>query len=138
MSKTLKLRESKGTGAISQIMTILKMVILGQHYMRMAILMRNTHFINKVLVNSEVWYPIKEDDFKKLEKLDESLLRQILQVSASTPIELLYLELGLIPLRDLVKCRRILFLHNILTRNENQLLFPIGCICYCSESRGWK
>ena len=123
ISKTIKLRESKGTGAISQIMNILKLVSLGQHYVKIAILLRNTHFINKVVVNSEVWYPIKEDDFKNLQKLDESLIRQILHVSASTPIELLYLELGLIPLSDLIKCRRILYLHNILTRNEDQLLF---------------
>ena len=122
ITKTIKLRESKGTGAISQIMTILKMVSLGHHYMRIAMLLRNTHFINKVLVNSEIWYPIKEDDLKNLEKLDESLLRQILHVPALTPIELLYLELGLIPLSDLVKCRRILYLHNILARDENQLL----------------
>ena len=104
-------------------MTILKYVSLGNYFFQMAILLRNVAFLNKVLVNSEVWYPINESDLKKLVKMDEILIRSILEVNESTPKELLYLELGIIPLVNIVKCRRIMYLHYLLTTSEDQLLY---------------
>ena len=88
----------------------------------MAILLINVAFANKILFNSEVWYPI-QDDLKRLVKLDEILLMKILEVGESTPRESLYLELGLVPLNDIVKCRRIVYLHYILTTSDDQLLY---------------
>ena len=127
-------------------MTILKYVSLGNYFFQMAILLRNVAFLNKVLVNSEVWYPINESDLKKLVKMDEILIRSILEVNESTPKELLYLELGIIPLVNIVKCRRIMYLHYLLTTSEDQLLykflgaaylyagtstFRVVCVCVC-------
>ena len=43
-------------------------------------------------------------------------------VPSSTPTALLYLELGITPLRYIIKARRLTFLHYILTRKEDDLL----------------
>ena len=104
-------------------MTILKTVSLGNHYFPIAILLRNLLFVNAVLINSEVWYPFNKSDIEELEIMDRRLMRKILETPDGTPNELLYLELGCIPLEEIIKCRRINFLHYLLTRNEDELVF---------------
>ena len=101
---------------------MLKTISLGNHFFEIGILFRNLVFVNSVLINAEVWYPIKDDDIEELEIMDRKLLRKILDVPDGTPNELLYLETGCIPLKDIIKCRRINYLHDILTRNEDELI----------------
>ena len=88
----------------------------------MAILFRNLQFINSVLVNSEVWYPLKEDDLDELEAVDKLIMRRILDAPSSTNSALLYLELGCIPLKHIIKCRRLMYLHYLLRRQNDELL----------------
>ena len=73
--------------------------------------------------NSEVWYPIKDNDLDPLVKIDENLMKTFLEVNDNTPKESLYLELGIIPLIDIVKCRRVIYLHYLLTLPKDQLLY---------------
>ena len=73
----------------------------------MAIYLRNVAFLSKILTNSEVWYPIKDNDLDPLVKIDENLMKTFLEVNDNTPKESLYLELGIIPLTDIVKCRTV-------------------------------
>ena len=79
--------------------------------------------INSILTNSEAWYDIKDAEIETLEKVDESLLRQILETPSSTPKEMLYLELGLTPIRYIIKSRRLNFLHYILQQDQESLLY---------------
>ena len=57
----------------------------------------------------------------QLEKVDEQLVRRILCAQAKTPLEMLYLETGALPTRYTLSYRRLLYLHTILHRNENEL-----------------
>ena len=61
-------------------MTMLKTISLGNHYMSMAILFRNLVFVNAILINAEVWYPITKAEIEELEIMDRKLLRNILDV----------------------------------------------------------
>ena len=58
-----------------------------------------------------------------LEELDRTLLRRILSVPVSTPKEALYLELGLIPISEIIRIRRIMYLNHLVTRGENKMLY---------------
>ena len=49
-------------------------------------------------------------------------MRKIIDTPDGTPNELLYLELGCIPLKEIVKCRRLNFLHDLLTGKEDELI----------------
>ena len=53
--------------------------------------------------------------------MDESLLRGILSAHTK-PKETLYLETNSVPLWYIIKSRRVMYLHNILTRSENELI----------------
>ena len=99
-----------------------KTISLGNHYLSIAILFRNLVFVNSILINSEVWYPITKAEIEELEIMDRKLLRKILDAPEGTPSELLYLETGCIPLNEIIKCRRINYLHDLLKRNENELV----------------
>ena len=79
-------------------------------------------FINLVLINSEVWHPVNENNLKDLKKADKSLFRIFLESPSTTPVEFLYLETGTIPILNVLKCRRIKYLHYILWYDENEML----------------
>ena len=61
-------------------------------------------------------------NISKLEEVDKILLRKIQKAHTKTPVESLYLELGVLPLNYIMKCRRIMYLHYILTQDKKELL----------------
>ena len=120
--KKVEYAKSKGISATSAIMGILNEVSFGHHYFEIAVLLRESLFINTILFNIETWYNITEHELNELESVDRILLRRIMNVPFSTPTALLYLELGIIPLRHIIQAKRIMFLRYIMTRQENDLL----------------
>ena len=131
--KTVKQRVGRGIGIINDIMNILGKVSLGEHYFSIAILLRESLFINSVLSSSEVWYGITKQEMKDLENLDLSLLRRILNAPFSVPAEALYLELGILNLETIIKARRLNYLHYLATRNINEMKCTVGDWCL----QGW-
>merc|ERR1712096_430137 len=100
----------KGLGIISNIMNILKEVNLGSFHFETAMLLRESMFLNAILINSETWVDVKKEDLEILESLDRRLMRRILETPTSTPIPSLYLELGCIPISFIIKAKRLIFL----------------------------
>ena len=122
-SVNLKDRIGKGLGIISEIMSILDTISFGFQYFRIFKLLRDAMFINGILTNCDVWYGVKKMEFGELEELDRNLIRKALKWQGSTPKESLYLELGLLPIQQIIKARRIIYLHYILTSDENAMLY---------------
>ena len=120
--KNIKARQEKGFGIIKQIMTILHDYSFGPHYFEVAVVFRNAMLINAILCNSGVWYHLTESNLTDLECVDESLLRMILETGAKTPIAMLYLELGIFPLRFIIMGRRVMYLHYLLS-SKGTLLY---------------
>ena len=81
-----------------KIMSSLHDIWFGKYHYEVAILLRNSLLINSLLTNSEAWHNLTESDLRSLEKVDESLLCKILETPISTPWEILYLELGVMPI----------------------------------------
>ena len=120
--ENVKSRLAKGMGIISQIMSILDRITVGKHYFETALLLRESMFINSILVNAEIWYGMSNTDIQNLCKLDQSLLRKILNAQISTPIESLYLELGCTDIETILKGRRLVYLHYLTQRNSETML----------------
>ena len=53
-TRTVKARIGKGIGIITQIMNLLDSITLGQFYIEIALLLRESLFINGVLTNAEM------------------------------------------------------------------------------------
>ena len=116
-------RVSKGLGIVSQIMDILKCVSFGTHYFEIAATLRESVLINGMLTNCEIWYGLTEMEIGQLEEVDRLLLRQIFNVAGSCPMEALYLELGCVPIRVVIKARRLNYLHHLATRDTTERIF---------------
>ena len=57
----------------------------------------------------------------RLKKVDEMLWLNILECSGSVPRELL--QLGILRVRDIIKTRRLMFLHQIMHQPKDSLLY---------------
>ena len=64
-----------------------------------------------------------QKDIEDLEDLDNSLLRQILNVPFTVPKEVLFLELVILDIGTIIKARRINYLHTLLKCSESEMLF---------------
>ena len=134
--KNIEKRISKGLGIISQIMNLLEVICFGHYYIEIALLLRESMFINGILNNSEVWYGLTKSDISEFEDLDRLLLRRILKAPISTPQEALYLELGLIPIGIIIQAKRIKFLHYLLSRKETEMIHQFFTAQWFNPSRG--
>ena len=120
--KNITARKNRGIGIVTQIMEKLNDVCFGKHYFKVAVILRNSHLLSSLLTNAEAWYNVTKSDIDMLESVDESLLRRILECPMSTPKEMLYLELGILPIRFIIKMRRLNFLQYILHEEKKSLV----------------
>ena len=103
---TIDERISKGYGIVSEILALIDQVPLGKYRLEMGLKLRQAMFINGILFNSEVWHGVTDDHVRALEKVDEYLLRSLLQCHVKTLLEFLFLETGSVPIRHLISSLR--------------------------------
>ena len=118
---TIQDRVSKAWGIISEIKAILTEIPLGKYRLEMGLKLRQAMLVNGSLYNSEAWHSVSTEDIRGLEKVDEALLRCLLDCHSKVPLEFLYLESGAIPLRFILSARRINYLKTILNREPEEL-----------------
>ena len=117
-AKNVANRAGKGSGMANTIESIIKYLPGGRFHFEIAIIMRNAYLVSSMLSCSEVWYDVTESDMRKLEQTDELLLRKIFDCSSQVTCEMLYLELGLLPARYIIKLRRIIYFQHILKQRR--------------------
>ena len=120
--KNIKARVAKGKGTISRIMSLLQGIPFGRFYFEVAMILRESLLVSSMLVNTEAWYNVTKPELELLETIDLQFLRNVLKAPKSTPKEMLYLETGCVPFRDIIRKRRILFLHYILNEKPSSIL----------------
>ena len=121
----IKARVQKAQGTISNIMNILREISLGNFHFEIAVLLRETIFLSSLLLNSETWLNLTKTNIENLEDMDKLLLKRFFEVPTSAPTPSLYLELGCIPIRFLIRARRLMYLHYILNRDEKELVLKV-------------
>ena len=118
---TINDRRNKGFGMVAEILAIISEIPLGQHRIEIGLKLRQAMLINGMLFNSEAWHDLLEKEIRLLEEVDEHLLRSLIKGHAKTPLEFLYLECGAMPIRFIISCRRMVYLHTILKRSDEEL-----------------
>ena len=101
-------------------MCILEGVHFGQHYFQAAKMLTNSMIISVLTHNCEVLYNVTQKDIQIAESFDHQLIRKICHLSRAS-VSIMMLEMGLWPLRFVIKIC-LLYLHHILTRDENSLI----------------
>jgi hypothetical protein len=113
-----KKRWEKAVGYSATCQAMSTEMSLGFHLYEISKLLHMSIFVNGTLGNMETWPNCTTSRIEEFEKVEQSFMRKILQAHSKTPIEALYLELGVIPLRFHLMKRRILYLHEVLGRDE--------------------
>ena len=114
-------RTEKALGYSAMCLAMSTEISLGIGMYEMAKLFHLSIFVNGTLLNMETWPKCTEVRISKLEKVEQNFMRRILKAHSKTPIEALYLELGIVPLRFHLMKRRILYLNDILNREDGEL-----------------
>ena len=71
---------------------------------------------------TETMINLKESNFKMVGKIEELTFRDLVKTKFSAPRHILYLELGIIPARFVIKQRKIMYLKTMLNNTDNSLL----------------
>ena len=121
--KNIQARVNKGTGIVKNILTYLEGIPFGKYHFEAGILLRNSLLVSSMLFNSEAWYNVTDSELNLLETVDLMLLRGILKTPTSTPNEMMYFELGIIPFREIIRKRRLGFLFYILKENKDSMVY---------------
>ena len=120
--KNIKARIAKGKGIVNNILTMLEGIPFGKHYFEVGIILRNSILVSSMLFNSEAWYNLTSAELDLFETIDLLLLRQLLHAPKGTPKEMIYLELGCIPFREIIRERRLGFLYYILKEDTESMI----------------
>ena len=94
---------------MSEIVSTLSQVSLGHYHFEMALIFRDSSLISKLVYSSEVWYNITNNQYTKLEEIDEMFMRKIFN--------------GKLPIRYIIKTRSLLYYWHILHLEENELVY---------------
>ena len=81
--------------------------------------------VSSALFNSEAWYNLTNAEQDLLETVDVMLLRGILKAPKSTPKEMMFLELGVLPFREIIRKRRLGFLFYILEQKHDSMIYKV-------------
>ena len=95
---------------------------LGKYTVESGIIYFKSLLRGSILYATESMINLKESDFKIIEKAEESTLRDLVKTEVSAPRHLLYLELGILPARFVIKEKKVMQLKHILVQNENSLI----------------
>ncbi len=94
---------------------------LGYQVYQIAKLLHQSIFINGTLVNMETWPNCTPARMETFERIEQAFFRKILDACSKTPMETIYLELGIIPLRFHLIKRRILYFHTVMQRDDDEI-----------------
>ena len=104
-------------------MTNLDEISFGKFYFEIAVILRSSLMVSSILFNSEAWYNVPKEELDLIESVDLIFLRTILKCPKSTLKEMLYLELGCLPYRNIIRQKRLSFLYYILKQNPESMIF---------------
>ena len=122
LDATIEERCNRSVGIITQISSLLSSVSLGNFHFDIAMVLRESQFINSIMTNSEIWHNVLKKHTDCLEQKDLDLFRKVLNAHSKTAAETFYLELGKYPLRYTWAKRRFMFLWQILHRDTDELV----------------
>ena len=97
-------------------------MFFGKFYFEVGKTLIDSMLLGSILTNIEVAYNLSKSEIEKLQKCHEIGLRKLLSLPSKTPVKMLYLLTGSIPIEFLVQRRRLIYLQHILKQENNSLL----------------
>ena len=122
-NKNIENKRNGGIGAVSQLVSMLGQITLGHYHFEIAMILRDSMLVSKLVSSSEIWYNVTSDQYRKLEQVDEMYLLRLFKVPKSVPRLSLYIECAKLPIRFVCKSRRMMYYWHILHLDESELVY---------------
>ena len=119
-NKNIKNKIDKSRGLKRQIQGLVKG--LDTYTFECGMIYINSMLRDSLLYSAEAMYDIKEEEFNLLERREEENMKLLVETLKSAPLHMLYLELGQIPARYLVKGNMVMYLHYLLQQKTGSML----------------
>ena len=116
-------RKQKGYTIIDQIKKILYNGFFGKYHFSAAVLLKECLLINSILVNADVWTNLTKKEINQLTIVDNAMVRAIWECPSYTSIPIMFLELGIKPIKYYIIQRRIMYYHYLLNQDQDSLLY---------------
>ena len=136
IDETVAQRCQKAIGIITQISSLLSSISLGNFHFDIAMVLRESQFINSIMSNSEIWHNVYLKHTQSLEQMDHDLLRKIFNAHSKTPCEAFFFEVGKYPLRFVWAKRRFMYLWQLLHRDNDELVCKVYQTQKLTHTRG--
>ena len=122
-TKNIIHKRTRTFGTQKQIMHMVKES--GKYTMECGIIYLNSLLRGSILYAVEAMMNVKEEDFRKIEQIEEGQLRLSFATNSSCPIHLMYLESGHMAARFQIKRIMINYFQYILHQNVDSILFKM-------------
>jgi hypothetical protein len=93
--------------------------------------------ISKLVSSSEIWYGLTKDQYRKIEQVDEMFLMRLFEAPKSVPRLSLYDECGKVPVRFIIKSRRMMYYWHIMDLNQDELVYTFFKVQSLRPSKNW-
>ena len=90
--ETIEDRRNQGWGRVAMIMGILGEVALGTYRIEVGLMLRKAILTSKLLYSAEAWSAVSENEIKRLEQVDASLIKGLVNGHSKTPYVFHYLD----------------------------------------------
>ena len=87
------------------------------------VMLTESLLISSTLYNSSVWYNLNQTEIHELNKIDKFFFSRLFRISSTATFESFLLETGTMELEMHIKCRRVIYFHNLLHRKKHQLIY---------------
>jgi hypothetical protein len=125
LGDTIEDRRKRGWGKVAQILGMLGEVDTGTHRIEAGLILRKAILTSSLLFTAEAWHNVTDKEIKGLEQVDSALLRSLVKGHSKTPVIFQHLEFGTLMLRHVVRMKRIMYHHHILSRSSNETIRKI-------------
>ena len=116
-SKKIIHKQNRASGIQKSIMSMVNG--LGKYTVKCGIIYLNSIYEEAFYMLQKLMIDIKEEDFRKILQIVEDLMRKLLSTDRSCPLHLMYLEVGQVPSRFIIK-RMILCFYKYIMQQKRK------------------
>ena len=121
----MQARIAKGISAGNTILQILNEECFGPYETEVFLRLRESLMMSTLLFNAETWFGVTKKEIEQLENVDLRFLRQKFELHSKIPKEMIFLELGIVPVNFLLMKKRLEYLQYILQQPEESLIHQV-------------
>ena len=124
-TKNLQARIAKGISAGNTILQILNEECFGPYETEVFLRLRESLMMSTLLFNAETWFGVTKKELEQLENVDLRFLCQKFELHSKIPKEMIFLELGIVPVNFLLMKKKLEYLQYILQQPEESLIHQV-------------